>query len=56
VRRNDGDQRIGRALRKLLLKDVGDGVGDDADDDRQNSERSDLLGRRLPSGPPFRID
>jgi hypothetical protein len=50
VRRDDGEKRFGRALRELLLKDVGDGVGDDADDDRQDGERIDLL-----SGAELRV-
>ena len=43
MRRDDGQERFGRALRELLLKDVGDRVGDDADDDREDGKRSDCL-------------
>ena len=43
MRRDNGQKRFGRALRELLLKDVRDRVGDDADDDREDGKRSDCL-------------
>ena len=56
VRRDDGEERFGRALRELLLKDVRDRVGDDADDDREDGERSDLLlHQRLSSHQSVRL-
>jgi hypothetical protein len=39
VRRDDGEERIGRALRELLLKEIGERVGDDARDDGQYGKR-----------------
>jgi hypothetical protein len=57
MRRDDGQKRFGRALRELLLKDVGDRVGDDADDDREDGKRSDclLLHQRLSSHQSLRL-
>ncbi len=36
--RHDGDERFGRTLRELLLKDVRERVGDDSDEDSQDCE------------------
>jgi hypothetical protein len=43
--RHDRDERFGRTLRELLLKDVRERVGDDSDEDSQGCEHVLQCGR-----------